>query len=330
MGESYLNHKIRCKDIYYLPNKCHNVGKSSEMTLIIHTFERFKVTYKSILPLIIKMKRYFLIFGTLIVLALPSFAQKSSEVGVFLGGSFYLGDLNPNGFFKFSLPAAGLVYRYNINNRFAARASALIGQVAAYDNASPYAFQQERNLNFKSPIEEVSGQIEFNFFEYEIGNPKYNFSPYIFGGLGFFRMNPKGNLNGQWVDLQPLHTEGQGTQSNTEAPYHLIQPCIPFGIGIKTSLSKTICMSIEWGMRKTLTGFLDDVNGVYPNYAQLAASEGPNGALAVTMSNRSNNPDKGAMVGTERGNGKDDWYSFFGVIFTFHPKKLVNACFSYF
>jgi Domain of unknown function (DUF6089) len=293
-------------------------------------FVPLKVAMELLLPLIIKMKRFFVLLCSVFIWAMPSVAQKNSEVGIFMGCSFYLGDLNPNGFFKFSEPAGGIVYRYNINNRFSARGNVLIGEVTAFDNRSPYAFQQERNLNFRSPIDEISGQIEFNFFEYEIGNPKFSFSPYIFGGLGFFRMNPQGNVNGGWVDLQPLRTEGQGTQANPDPPYHLIQPCVPFGIGIKTSLSKTICMSIEWGMRKTLTGFIDDVNGVYPNYAELAAAEGPNGALAVQMSNRSNNPNKDAMIGTERGNGKDDWYSFAGIILTFHPKKLVNECFSYF
>jgi len=256
-------------------------------------------------------------------------AQQTYEVGVFLGGSFYLGDLNPNGFFKFTQPAAGIIYRYNINNRFSARGSVLVGTVTAYDNQSSSAFQQQRNLNFKSPIDELSGQIEFNFFEYEIGNPKFNFSPYIFGGFGLFRMNPEGKIGTQWVDLQPLHTEGQGTQYNPVAPYHLIQPCIPFGIGIKTNFSATICLSIEWGLRKTFTGYIDDVSGLYPNAAQLAKSEGPNASLALTMSNRSNQ-SSAALTGIQRGNGKDDWYSFAGIILSFHPKHLVNECFSYF
>jgi hypothetical protein len=276
------------------------------------------------------MKKLILIVSSVFVWALPSVAQQSSELGIFLGGCFYLGDLNPNGFFKFLLPGGGLIYRYNINNRFSARVSGLIGNVTADDSKSNSAFQQERNLNFKSSVDEISGEMEFNFFEYEIGNSKYNFSPYIFGGLGFFRMDPKGKINGQWVELQPLHTEGQGTQSNPSAPYHLIQPCIPFGIGIKTNLSPTICLSVEWGLRKTFTGFLDDVNGVYPNTAQLAASQGPNAALALAMSNRSLNADHASMVGTERGNGKDDWYSYAGIILSFHPKKLINECFSYF
>lgn len=276
-----------------------------------------------------QMKRLFIVLSSFLLGLSTLSAQKTGEFGVFLGGSFYLGDLNPNGFFKFTQPAFGAIYRYNINNRFSARLSGLIGTVEAFDNQSPYAFQQQRNLNFKSPIDELSGQFEFNFFEYEIGNPKFNFSPYIFGGFGFFRMNPQGEINGSWVALQPLHTEGQDTRFNPDAPYHLIQPCIPFGIGIKLSIFPTVCMSIEWGMRKTFTGYIDDVSGTYPVPSQLAAQQGPNAAVALALSNRSSVPSN-QLVGTERGDGKDDWYSFAGIIISFHPKKLINACFSYF
>lgn len=274
-------------------------------------------------------KALLLVLSSFFILTFPLSAQKNSEVGVFLGGSFYLGSLNPNGLFKFSQPAIGAIYRYTINNRFAARLTGFFGEVSAFDNQSSDAYQQQRNLNFRSPIDELSGEFEFNFFEYEIGNPKFNFSPYIFGGFGFFRMNPQGEINGKWIDLQPLHTEGQGTQFNPSNPYHLIQPCIPFGIGIKVSVFKTVCICIEWGLRKTFTGYIDDCDGVYPNPAELAAQQGPNAALALAMSNRSSTPSA-ELIGDERGNGKDDWYSFFGLIFSFHPKKVRNACFSYF
>jgi len=276
------------------------------------------------------MKRLILILSSLFIWVFSSSAQPTpSEIGIYIGGSFYLGDLNPNGFFKDTRPAAGLVYRYNINNRFSARLNAFVGSVAGHDNQSSSASQQERNLNFKSPIDEISGQFEFNFFEYEVGNPRYNFSPYIFGGLGFFRMDPYGYIDGHWVELQPLHTEGQGTQFNHTPPYHLIQPCIPFGIGIKTSFSKTVCLSIEWGLRKTFTGYLDDVSGAYPNPAQLAKQQGPNAAVALAASNPSSTPSS-QLVGIQRGNGKDDWYSFVGIVLTFHPRKFINSCFSYF
>jgi hypothetical protein len=276
-----------------------------------------------------QMKRLFIVLISVLLGVFSLSAQKSSEVGVFLGGSFYLGDLNPYGFFKFSQPAIGGIYRYNINNRFSARINGLIGKVEAFDDQSSSTYQQQRNLNFKSPIDEISGQMEFNFFEYSIDNPKFNFSPYIFGGFGLFRMDPEGEVNGSWVDLQPLHTEGQGTEFNPSAGYHLIQPCIPFGIGIKVTVFKTICLSIEWGLRKTFTGYIDDVSGTYPNASQLAGQQGPNAALALAASNASSTPSQD-LTGIQRGNGKDDWYSFFGIIISSHGKKIANACFSYF
>ncbi len=274
------------------------------------------------------MKRFFLVISSVFCWAFPSSAQQhTSEIGVFLGCSYYLGDLNPHGFFnQFTRLAAGAIYRYNINNRFSARVSGFYGTLYADDSKSSSAFQRERNLNFKSPVYEISGQMEFNFQEYSIDNPKYNFTPFIFGGLGFFHFEPFGKIGDQWVALQPLHTEGQGTQSNPDAPYKLIQPCIPFGIGIKTSFSQTMCLTIEWGLRKTFTGYIDDVSGLYPNPTQLGAQQGPNSGLALTMSNRSLNTDHASMIGTQRGDGKNDWYSFAGIILSFHAKKVGQVC----
>ena len=46
--------------------------------------------------------------------------KKSVELGVFLGGSYYIGDLNPiRHFDQFTKPAGGLVCRYNFNPRLA-------------------------------------------------------------------------------------------------------------------------------------------------------------------------------------------------------------------
>ncbi len=34
--------------------------------------------------------------------------------------------------------------------------------------------------------------------------------PYGLIGIGAYKYNPKAKLDGQWVELQPLHLEGQG------------------------------------------------------------------------------------------------------------------------
>ena len=159
------------------------------------------------------MKRYFLIFA----IGLIAFEGKSqvSEVGLCGGVSFYMGDLNPKGVFKGSRPAGGLIYRYNINPRFAFKAVALFGSLHADDATMG---TPERNLSFRSPLTELSAQIELNFMR--LYNEKgYNFfTPYLFVGVGIFSVNPQTELNGQWYDLQPLGTEGQDLNSTYKDP----------------------------------------------------------------------------------------------------------------
>ena len=74
------------------------------------------------------MKKSFCILTIALLSALTGLAQRpkpSQEVGVFLGGSYYIGDLNPTTQFdQFTQPAAGVVFRYNFNPRLAARFNA--------------------------------------------------------------------------------------------------------------------------------------------------------------------------------------------------------------
>ena len=59
-------------------------------------------------------------------------------------------------------------------------------------------------------------------------------SPYILAGIGYFHFNPQANLNDNYVDLQPLHTEGQGfAEYPNVKEYKLSQINFPVGIGSK-------------------------------------------------------------------------------------------------
>jgi len=297
--------------------------------MFVELIDEVVFTFKHDLP----MKKVFALFLGVILYTSAAFAQsaKTLELGGFLGCSFYLGELNPDGFFnQFTRVAAGAAVRYNVTNRLAARANLFFGTVTADDSQSPSASQRERNLNFKSPIDELSVQAEFNFLEYELGNSKHPFSPYIFAGLGVFEMNPQANVGNQWVALQPLGTEGQGTSANPHKPYKLVQPAIPFGVGIKANFSRTICISIEWGMRKTFTGYIDDVSKTYVDPAILSSTRGVNGPMAVALADRSLTADKAADIGEQRGNGKDDWYSFAGIVLSFRLRTASKPCASYF
>lgn len=252
----------------------------------------------------------------------------TTELGIFLGGSYYIGDLNQGGHFnQFTLPGGGILYRHNYNPRFTIRATAFYGNIGADDAETNSAAQKQRNLHFKSYIIEASGQMEFNFMPYKIGDENYPFSPYLFLGIGLFKFNPKAKLNGQWYDLQPLGTEGQGTSSNLEKKYSLIQASIPFGAGMKFNIGETIGLSIEWGMRRTFTDYLDDVSSIYSNPALLAAGRGD---VAAALSDRSLMKDNGVNnTGRQRGfSGTRDWYSFSGIILSFKLGGKKEKCYN--
>ena len=39
---------------------------------------------------------------------------------------------------------------------------------------------------------------------------------------------------------------------------------IPFGIGLKYSMSERLGVTLEWTMHKTFTDYIDDIHGLYP------------------------------------------------------------------
>jgi hypothetical protein len=277
------------------------------------------------------LKKNIFIFAIVLLSVLSGYAQRkkrSSELGLFLGGSYYIGDLNPNGHFnQFTKPAGGLIYRYNFNHRYAARVNALFGHIEAYDAYSKSAYQRQRNLSFKSQIIELSGQFEFNFQNYEINNNKTQLCPYLFLGLGAFYFNPQAQLGDGWKDLRPLRTEGEGLAGgSSKRMYRTLQVSIPFGIGVKAVFAKGMGIGFEWGMRKTFTDYLDDVSKYYYDPLILAAQK--NGSSAVLLADPSIGTDPlYPNAGRMRGNPTTkDWYNFFGVILTIKINRKADLC----
>ena len=84
--------------------------------------------------------RTLLIILCLLGVSCVGVSQRTSEVGPFLGGAYYLGDLNNNKHFYMSRPAFGMVHRYILNSHFSLKNSFLYGTVAGDDSKS-------KNLN---------------------------------------------------------------------------------------------------------------------------------------------------------------------------------------
>lgn len=259
----------------------------------------------------------------LLFLPMAAFAQHF-EAGILIGGSNYLGDLSNNSssvYLKETKPAFGALVKYNINHLFALRLGGNYTWVAGRDaNVNNDDFVRNRNLSFRSTITEFSLIGEINIPGYQAYGLYMPFSPYIFGGISYFRYNPRTRYEGNWVDLQPLGTEGQG-MAGREGEYGLSEFAIPFGIGVKYALTDKLNLGLELGARRTFTDFLDDVSGTYVSYPELLAA---NGELAAALGNRTgelmeNGEPVVVETGTQRGDLTDrDWYFILGVTVTYN------------
>ncbi len=270
------------------------------------------------------MRRIFIIIAVFFCSSMLT--AQNTEMGIFAGGSYYIGDLNQNGHFSQQDYVFGGIYRNNFKNeRISLRVHFLYGRVKASDFESGLEIQVKRNLSFRSTIIEIGPIIEVNFFPYKLGQADTELAkfgtPYFFGGITYMRMNPSAEYEGEWIELQPLGTEGQETAQNSKNRYSLSQMTIPFGFGMKMNISPRLSFSLEYGMRKTFTDYLDDVSGLYPDQTLLAQQSG---TLSAELSDRSTNPEglNNSNYGIQRGNPYNkDWYSFSGIILTF---KLYN------
>jgi len=125
-------------------------------------------------------------------------------------------------------------------------------------------------------------------------------SAYGFLGIGVFHFNPKAKLDGQWYQLQPLGTEGQG-QVASRSKYKRTQLCVPLGLGAKYAIDRQISVGLELGLRYTFTDYIDDVSKSY--YYDRG------GSLVEILADRSH--DDNSHVGEQRGDPRwNDAYVF--------------------
>jgi hypothetical protein len=261
---------------------------------------------------------------------IPSYGQYTEsssvfEAGISLGPSNFLGDLGGNAgkgtkFIKDNnFPAtqfifgAYLTYQPNewLGFRLALNRGTIEGDDAnikgkgGWEEARKY-----RNSNFRSRITEAMLLAELYPTVFLEGDPTDvlgRIRPYVAIGVGMFHFNPQGTdpLSGNWVDLKPLHTEGQGfPEFPGRKEYKLTQMNVPIGIGAKYFLSESVNLSLEILHRTTFTDYIDDVSTTYIEptifWSRLSL---PQAQLAERMANKSGNNGATApyAAGAKRG-----------------------------
>lgn len=234
-------------------------------------------------------------------------AQKV-ELGVSGGISLYSGDLSAKEFGLFLLDyhfGGGGFIRYNPSKHFALRLGLTLTEVSATDGVSND--RVDRLLNFRSKITELGLTGEINLFR--LGrNSGTIVTPYLLGGGAVLGINPQALFDGEYVDLQPLGTEGQGLPGYEE-PYKLTQAALIMGGGLKFIFGQRVTLGFEIGGRRMFSDYLDDVTYQEVNYFDVL--EG-NGSLAARLSNPTVDDPEAGKITYRRGGKYVDWYYFSG------------------
>jgi opacity protein-like surface antigen len=262
--------------------------------------------------------------------------MKIQQISFGIGATNFLGELggaNKIGSGKINIrdfdfpsirPNITIGYRYQFHKHWSTKAELNAAYIGGADRLTEETYRNNRNLNFRSPIVELSGRIEYiiNFkkkghqytFKGIRGWRNFNINGYVFGGVAGFYFDPRGKLGGEWYRLKPLCTEGQGILP-TRNTYSNFQLALPFGIGIHYAINKNWAIGLEYGARWTFTDYIDDVSLTYVDMDALRAAKGD---LACQLSNPSPTASQPAnylynstLPGQQRGDPRDkDSYMF--------------------
>jgi len=250
------------------------------------------------------------------------------EAGLLGGLSAYSGDLTQTLVdVKEIHPAGGVIVRYNVNQWYSIKANILYGTISGDDANSSVFSMNYRNLSFTSSLLDIGVQAEINLLGYWSGHPRYKQTPYLLFGFSVYRFNPKAQYNGQWYELQPLGTEGQGTTKyNEREKYALTQISLPLGLGYKYAINRWWNIGFEFGYRYTFTDYLDDVSKTYVE-SDILNGINPMSPRLANRTGERYDPVEYTSVDDRGDPTNNDWYFFTG--FTVSYSILPNACYRF-
>jgi opacity protein-like surface antigen len=182
----------------------------------------------------------------------------------------------------------GVYFGISYLQKIGFRLEGTLGSVTASDARATKRDLKRRNLNFTSSITELSLLAELhplNLFSRQDNTPAL--SPYLLAGIGYFGFDPRTQFNGQWIYLQPLHTEGEGFPETGRPNYKLSDLNIPVGGGLQYDISDKLVLRGEIIYRVLNTDYLDDVSTTYidPNLFNKYLAAG-DAALARQLADR--------------------------------------------
>ena len=165
------------------------------------------------------------------------------EIGGFVGGSNYIGDVGSTTYISPNKLAAGILYKWNKNPRLSYRFSVTGAYYKADDLDSNEPGRNQRGYHFENNIKEVSLGLEFNFFDFNLHETRRKYTPYVHSGLNYFRIH-----------------DSYLSSNIAVVEKRIGSMAIPMTLGVKSNILPHFILAIEVGARYTFTDNLDGSN----------------------------------------------------------------------
>ena len=201
------------------------------------------------------MKKLITLLIVLWILPLWLFAQRSSEAGIFIGVSNYMGDLAPSPLAANETNLAfGGQYRYMFNPKVGLKGSATYGKLTGSDANVPLQnpASNVRRWEMKTGILEAALQAEWH----PLGASRYNnagvyqrqISPYLGAGLGL--------AFGSADVMVPKNDPTRFPESDAKSAFLVF----PLTVGIRFDVTESLILAGEFSVRSTITDYLDGIS----------------------------------------------------------------------
>ena len=185
----------------------------------------------------------FVLFTAIVFITMTSKAQ-INEVGLFVGGSNYIGDIGPEYYINPSNIMGGVIYKWNMNPRIALRGTFTLAQISSDDADATNKVRYNRGMRFTNSIKEIAAGVEFNYFEYNLDDYTKTQTPYLLVEFAAFSYN-----------VVTKETAPKQYEYGSKTGF-----AIPFGIGYKMKLVENFAIALEVRARYTFVDDLDYYN----------------------------------------------------------------------
>ncbi|MEP3838231.1 MAG: DUF6089 family protein [Algibacter sp.] len=173
-----------------------------------------------------------------------------NEIGVFVGGSNFIGDVGATNYIAPNQLAIGGMYRWNRSKRHSYRASLIFSELEGVDSQSDDPRRIQRGYEFSTKITELSVGMELTFIDFNLHSGKRLATPYLFTGVTV-----------AFHDNSFFRNAIQTPEDTSSWAYG-----IPMALGVKTNVMENFILGLEIGARYT---FSDELDGSMPDSGSL-------------------------------------------------------------